>query len=82
MGGVPRTEPMATWSLVCGIAGFVICGVVLGVAAIVLANNAQRKIAASNGTLTGYGLARAGRILGIIAAVVGIAVLAIFVNQR
>ena len=52
------------------------------VAAIVLANNAQRKIAASNGTLTGYGLARAGRILGIIAAVVGIAVLAIFVNQR
>jgi len=54
----------------------------LGVAAIVLANNAQRKIAASNGTLTGYGLARAGRILGIIAAVVGIAVLAIFVNQR
>ena len=51
MGGVPRTEPMATWSLVCGIAGFVICGVVLGVAAIVLANNAQRKIAASTNSL-------------------------------
>jgi len=63
---VPQTEQKAVWALVCAIAGFVLCPIVLHVAGWVLANQALESIRASNGWLLGDGLAKAARILSII----------------
>jgi uncharacterized membrane protein len=66
---------------VLGIVGvvFALCcsllGVILGVVALVLGNMATREIAASNGYQSGAGMAKAGRILGIIAIVLGVILL-------
>jgi hypothetical protein len=62
----PKTNaPGAVASLVCGIIGLLICGVVLGPIAISQANNAKRAIE-NDPTLGGSGLATAGFVLGII----------------
>jgi hypothetical protein len=72
-GPRPRTSPMAFACLVlsllwlCGIGS--LAAIILGVAAI-------RRIARSNGALTGKGLAIAGMIVGILG--VGLTLLAIF----
>lgn len=63
------TSGKAVGSLVCGILSFFICGVILGVVAIVLGKNAKEEIAASGGSIGGQGLATAGQILGAIAMV-------------
>src|SRR3954449_2677767 len=64
----PKTNQKAIWSLVTGILG-VLCCSPLGIAALVLGNNAKKEIAVSNGAETGGGLAQAGVILGIIGIV-------------
>jgi Domain of unknown function (DUF4190) len=78
--GVARTEGKAIASLVCGIVGFIILGVVLGVVAIVLGVRARRVIAASAGALKGAGLAMAGIVLGVVDIIVGIYIAAVFMN--
>jgi hypothetical protein len=78
--GVARTERKAGWSLGCGIAGFIVLGVILGVIAIVLGLQARKAIAASAGALKGAGLAMAGIILGVIDIVVGVYIAAIVLN--
>lgn len=63
----PKTNaPGAVASFVCGLIGVFFCGVILGIIAIVQANNAKRAIA-SDPRYTGEGLATAGFVLGIIA---------------
>jgi hypothetical protein len=52
--------------LCCALIGLV------GIAAIFLGRSAQQEIAASGGSLTGEGMAKAGVILGIIGSVVGV----------
>jgi hypothetical protein len=65
--GSPRqTDSVAVAALVTAIAGFFICAPVGGIAAILLASNARKRIEASGGQLGGLELARAARILGII----------------
>ncbi len=71
--GPPKTHSKATASLVCGIVGLFLCGVVLGPVAIYLGNTARREIRASGGRLSGDGLATAGIVLGIIAVAAFIA---------
>ena len=56
-------------SLVCGIVGFCICGVILGPIAIFLGLQARKEIPASRGALTGDGMALAGIILGAVSLV-------------
>lgn len=70
----PRTCGLATASLVLGIIG---CGVT-GVVAVVLGHIAMRTIKRSGGALTGGGLAIAGLILGYlqVAAIIGVCTLA------
>ena len=66
-GGKPvSTSSSAIWALVCGIVGFLICGLILGIAAINLGNKAKQEIRASNGQIGGGGMATAGIVLGII----------------
>jgi|GEM_PF-1712994 len=63
--GPMTNAPGAVQSLVFGILGLVICGVIFGPLAISRANSAKREIA-FNPTYGGGGLATAGLVLGII----------------
>lgn len=63
--GIKVNAPGAVASLVYGILGFFICGVVFGICALSKANEAKRAMA-SDPTLTGAGLATAGTVLGIL----------------
>lgn len=75
-GTPPPNSGKATAALVLGILGIVSCQV-LGIAAIVLGQQANQEIAASGGRLGGEGFAKAGVIMGwvavalLIVAVVG-----------
>lgn len=62
----PKTNaPGAVAALVCGIIGFFVCGLILGIVAISKANAAKRAIEADP-TLGGGGMATAGLVLGIL----------------
>lgn len=67
---VPETDQKAIWALVSSIAGFFLCPVVLHIVGWVLANQSLETIRASQGRLTGDGLAKAAKILAIIGLVV------------
>lgn len=73
-----RIEGTAIGSLVLGIVGLLLCGIILEPIAIILGFQARRKIRASNGALKGEGLAAAGIVLGFIGtalAIIGIVIL-------
>ncbi len=63
----PRTEGLAVAALVVAIVGVFVCGVLAGIVALVLASQAQQRIAASNGRLTGAGMVTAARVVAIVA---------------
>jgi len=77
----PKTSPAAIIAVVLAVLSFLQCPVVLAIIALVLARSAETDIAASNGWVTGEGLARGARIaawinIGLsIAAVLGLLVL-------
>jgi hypothetical protein len=63
---VPAGNQKALWSMILGILSLFCCGVLTGIAAIVLSQQAKKEIAASGGMQTGSGQAQAGFVLGII----------------
>jgi hypothetical protein len=69
----PRTSELAIVSLVCGVAGILnpLPGFALGIVGIVLGIKARAAIQASEGTMTGSGLALTGLICGIVSTVGG-----------
>jgi len=69
---VPAGNKKALWSMILGILSLFCCGVVTGVAAIVLSQQAKQEIAASGGMQSGAGQAQAGFILGIIGVVISV----------
>jgi hypothetical protein len=69
------TEKGATRSLVLGIISLIICGVILGPAAIYEGVAARKRIRESGGALTGDGLAIAGIVLGTIGVVAAVLIL-------
>ena len=80
----PRTAGTAIASLVCGIASIVcvgVLGLVLGPTAIGLGLGARRSIAGSNGWRTGYGLATAGIVCGIVGTILGAAYLVFLIRN-
>jgi tetrahydromethanopterin S-methyltransferase subunit C len=58
----PRTNPWAIGALVCGVLAFAAFGPLAGIPAIVAGHKALRQIRLGRGI--GYGLAKAGLILG------------------
>jgi hypothetical protein len=62
----PRRESRALIALVCGILGLVVAPILFGGTSIVLGVQARKRIQASQGLLTGEGLAKAAVILGIL----------------
>jgi hypothetical protein len=79
--GPRQTAPGAVASLVCGLVGLLICGVVLGIVAIVKANEAKRAIAADP-RYEGAGMATAGFVLGIVDLVVFAIGLLVILGRR
>lgn len=73
----PRTEGTAIAAFVVSLVGVFVCGVVIGPVALVLANNAQQKIVASGGGLTGSGLVTAARVIAIISIVFSILIIVV-----
>lgn len=67
--GLKANAPGAVKSLVLGIIGLFVCGVILGPIAISEANKAKQGMAADP-SLGGEGLATAGKVLGILALIV------------
>jgi hypothetical protein len=65
----PETDQKAIWALVSAIFGFIICPVVLHIVGWVLANQSLSDIAASQGRLTGDGIAKAAKIVSIVGLV-------------
>lgn len=78
-GAQPPSNQKALWSMVIGIVSLPLacyaCLGWLGIAAIILGNNAKKEIAATHGQQQGAGQAQAGVILGWIAVVLGTLVL-------
>lgn len=62
----PTQNAKALWSMILGIVGFFVCGLILGPVAIILSRIGAKEITASGGRQTGAGMAKAGLILGII----------------
>jgi hypothetical protein len=58
-----QTEGLAIGALVCSIGSFFVCPVVLAIVGLVLAQNAQNRIDAGAGRLSGAGLVTAARIV-------------------
>jgi hypothetical protein len=67
-----QTDKGARTSLILSIVSLLICGVILGPAAIVEGVKARKRIRESNGRLTGDGMALAGIIIGVIATVAAV----------
>jgi len=77
-GGMPQQHGSATTALILGILSFVCCGL-LGIPAYIIGKRAEREIEASNGALTGDGMAKAGWILGLIAIVLMVLGILVFI---
>jgi hypothetical protein len=75
----PPTPGRATTALVLGIAGLLLCPLVLSIPAIFLGRSAVKEIDASQGTLGGRSSATAGFVLGIIGTVWGLLLIGFFV---
>jgi ABC-type Fe3+ transport system permease subunit len=73
------THGSATTALVLGILSFVVCGL-LGIPAYIIGKRAEREVRASQGTLSGEGLAKAGWILGLVAMILTVLALLLVVG--
>ena len=77
-GPAPKPHPRGTLILVLGIASFFICGIVLGVVAFVMGNNAIKEIDRNPSAYTNRGTVNAGGICGAIGAALSVVLLIIF----
>lgn len=69
---VPRTPPVAIWSLILAVLSFTCGWLFTAIPAVICGHIARAKIRKSSGVLGGKGIATAGLILGYIALVLGI----------
>jgi Domain of unknown function (DUF4190) len=69
---VPRTPPVAIWSLILAVLSFTCGWLFTAIPAVICGHIARAKIHKSGGALGGRGIATAGLVLGYIALVLGI----------
>src|SRR4029077_4896007 len=69
---VPRTPPVAIWSLILAVLSFTCGWLFTAIPAVICGHIARAKIRKSGGALGGRGIATAGLVLGYIALVLGI----------
>jgi hypothetical protein len=70
-----RSSGKALAALVLAILSFFTLGIILAIVALILANSAQKEIAASGGQIGGAGQARAARLLALINIILSVLVL-------
>ncbi len=75
---MPQQHGSATTALILGILSFVCCRAP-GIPAYIIGKRAEREIQASNGALTGDGMAKAGWILGLIAIILMVLGILVFI---
>ena len=75
LAGTAKPHPRGTLILVLGILSFFVCGVILGVVAFVMGNNALKEIDRNPGAYTNRGRVNAGRICGAIGAALSVLLL-------
>lgn len=73
--GAPRPYPRGTLILVLGILSFFVCGIILGVVAFVMGNNAIKEIDRNPSAYTNRSIVNAGRICGAIGAALSVVLL-------
>ena len=71
----PRPYPRGTLILVLGILSFFICGIILGIVAFVMGNNAIKEIDRNPGAYSNRSVVNAGRICGAIGAALSVVLL-------
>jgi hypothetical protein len=76
---VAPTSGKAVTSLVLGIVSIVMCGLFLGIPAMIVSRQAKREIAESRGTIGGGGMATAGFVTGLIGTIWSVVAAIIFV---
>src|SRR5436189_4795286 len=69
---VPRTPPVAIWSLILAVLSFFCGWLFTAIPAVICGHIARAKIRKSGGALGGKGIATAGLILGYLALVLGV----------
>ena len=69
---VPRTPPVAIWSLILAVLSFTCGWLFTAIPAVICGHIARAKIRKSGGALSGRGIATGGLVLGYIALVLGI----------
>ncbi len=69
---MPRTAPIAIWSLVLAILFFTCGWLFTAIPAVICGHIARSKIRKSGGALSGMGIATAGLIVGYIGVVLGV----------
>src|SRR5947208_17155169 len=69
---VPRTPPVAIWSLILAVLSFTCGWLFTAIPAVICGHIARAEIRKSGGALGGKGIATAGLVLGYIALVLGI----------
>ncbi len=74
-GQFPKTSTYAVVSLVLAIGSFVLCPLILSIAALVVASSASKEIDASHGWIIGDGMVKAAKIIAWINIALTIVVL-------
>ena len=80
--GAPKTSSMAVASMVCGIVGILVFGIILGSLAIIFGVIAMNRINEKPLEWEGRGMAKAGIICGVIGIVLNIVWLAIVISNQ
>jgi hypothetical protein len=79
--GAPKPHPRGTLILVLGILSFFICGIVLGVVAFVMGNNALKEIDSNPSAYSNRSVVNAGRICGLIGAALSVVLLIVVASS-
>ena len=80
--GPPKTSPLAIASLVCGIVGIILFGIVLGPLAIIFGAIAINRINDRPHEFSGSRMAKSGIICGVVAIVIYIVLVILLVNSQ
>ena len=78
-GQFPKTSTYAVVSLVLAIGSFVLCPLILSIAALVVASSASKEIDASHGWVTGDGMVTAAKVISWINIALTILVVVVFI---
>lgn len=78
--GTTPTDGLAITSLVCGILGITMCGIVTGIVAVICGHMSLKKINTSPTPFAGKGMAIAGLVMGYLSILISALVILIYIG--